>query len=93
MEGYKIRLIEEYWQLRARIERLQNIIDKAKSSNLDFKLNCPIRLLKEQLDAMNAYAGCIEERFLIEFTDDDINSEVFEDICRRYMGSDNYEFL
>lgn len=92
MEGWKIRTVEEYWQLRARIERLSKMIDQAENGTLEFKLNCPISLLKEQLKAMNDYAGCIEERFIIEFTDDDVNSEAFEDICLHYMGS-HYEFL
>lgn len=70
MEGYKQRLVNEYRQLYARIERLGEIVDEYHSGELEFTLNCPIKLLERQLVAMSEYLFALEERQFIEICED-----------------------
>ena len=66
MEGYKERLQEEYEQLGIRMLKLENILIKHNKGELDFELNCPVELLRHQLDIMREYFRTLEERAQIE---------------------------
>lgn len=49
---YKDRFVGDFLYVQYRKEHLIKIIDDYKNNKLSFKLNCPVDLLKEQLDAM-----------------------------------------
>ncbi len=69
MESYKMRMGIEYRQLTERITKLEQMLNKAKSDRLDFKLSCPIELLEKQLSVMNEYRSILIERATIEEVD------------------------
>ena len=62
-------MIIEYWQLKDRLQKLDRMIVKHEAGTLDFELNCPIDLLKEQRDAMTKYIYCLLVRGEIEGMD------------------------
>lgn len=66
MEGYKERFQEEYEELGIRMLKLENILIKHNKGELDFELNCPVELLRHQLDVMREYFRTLEERAQIE---------------------------
>lgn len=66
MEDYKIRMAEEYRQLKNRYNKLHDIIVKYEANTLEFKLNCPIEILKKQAAAMGNYVFILEVRAEIE---------------------------
>ena len=66
MEDYKIRMVNEYRELQDRINKLGAIINKATDGTLDFDLNCPLRLLQLQYDAMWTYKSVLLMRAEIE---------------------------
>ena len=72
MEGYKQRLIQEYNELRKKKEKLESIIVKFYSDELDFKLNCDIKLLIDQHYHMNKYLYILHKRIKIEINEDSI---------------------
>ena len=63
---YKVRMKNEYWQLKDRYSKLHNIITKYEAGTLDFELSCPVDLLREQKQAMGHYLHCLEIRAEIE---------------------------
>ena len=63
---YKVRMKNEYWQLKDRYNKLHNIVTKYEAGTLDFELSCPIDLLREQKQAMGHYLHCLEIRSEIE---------------------------
>jgi len=56
-DSYKIRIIEEYNQLKERLEKLSNFIN-----NDETILNCPLELLTRQRSIMQDYLAVLEER-------------------------------
>lgn len=66
MEDYQIRYINEYNELKERYQKLCQIIFKYEQDKLDFKLNCPIYLLKQQARHMKMYLEDLEIRSLYE---------------------------
>lgn len=66
MEDWKNRVIEEYWQLKGRYDRLHAMIVKYEAGTLDFTPNCPLCLLRAQADAMRKYLDILEVRGKIE---------------------------
>ena len=66
MEDYQIRYINEYNELKERYQKLCQIIFKYEQDKLDFKLNCPIHLLKQQARHMKMYLEDLEKRSLYE---------------------------
>ena len=66
--NYKDRFIAEYLQLCIRKEKLYN------EGELEFELDCPIKMLEEQYDLMHKYAEKLEERAKIE----DINLDMYK---------------
>ena len=65
-EAYKERMAEEYRQLKERYDKLHKILTKTEAGTLDFTLNCPVDLLKEQKRHMGNYLYCLEVRAEIE---------------------------
>ena len=65
-EDYKDRFVAEYYQLKDRIAKLGNMLEKYKNGTLHFTPSCSYELLSYQLQAMNIYKGVLEERAEIE---------------------------
>lgn len=59
---YKERFIAEYQQLKIRIFKLRELLNKAHGGTLDFELDCPLDLLDSQLIAMLDYSTILEAR-------------------------------
>ena len=66
MEDYKIRMQNEYKELKERYEKLHKMLVKYAAGTLDFKPNCSIELLEEQAHAMGKYLYALEKRAEIE---------------------------
>ena len=62
MEAYQERYINEYEQLCDKYGKLLKILRETDSNSLEFKLNCPIELLKEQADVMSRYIDVLLRR-------------------------------
>lgn len=69
MEAYQVRFMKEYDDLVTRYTKLNNLIKKAEEGTLDFELNCPIELLKEQLEIMWKCIEILWERSAYEKVD------------------------
>lgn len=69
MEAYQVRFVKEYDDLVAKYVKLNNLIKKAEDGILDFELNCPIELLKEQSEIMWRYIEILWERSAYEKVD------------------------
>lgn len=63
---YKERFKAEYFQLKIRIEKLENMLNAWVAGALNFQPTCPYELLKAQLHAMKCYQHLLEERARIE---------------------------
>ena len=61
-DDHKKRFLAEYQQLKIRIEKLDKIIVAYKAGTLDFELNCPIELLRDQKQAMENYLFLLKVR-------------------------------
>ena len=61
-EDYKDRSKAEYYQLKIRIEKLEAMLKKYDEGTLEFTLNCPVELLRQQLDYMINYKMILEQR-------------------------------
>ena len=59
---YKERFVAEYAQLKIRYNKLYAVLEKYAADKLDFKPTCPIEILYEQLDHMEAYLNVLETR-------------------------------
>lgn len=62
MEDWKRRMIVEYVELKDRHSKLCVMLSKHTAGILEFKLNCPVDLLRRQEQAMRQYLQCLEER-------------------------------
>ena len=65
-KNYKDRFRAEYWQLRLRLERLDETIRRYWSKTLSFAPTCPIGILEEQRKHMRRYLETLEQRAVIE---------------------------
>lgn len=63
-DDYKDKFKAEYWQTKMRFDALHKTIVKLDAGTL--KLNTDIRLLREQLGAMESYLYTLEVRSEIE---------------------------
>ena len=63
---YKERLRNEYIELKDKYDKLHRMLVKYDAGKLDFTLNCPIGLLREQASTMEKYLYILEMRALIE---------------------------
>ena len=59
---YKERFVAEYAQLKIRYNKLYAVLEKYAADKLDFKPTCPIEILYEQLDHMEAYLNILKIR-------------------------------
>lgn len=66
MEEYKERMVKEYTELRERYTKLHRMLIKHDAGKLEFTLNCPIELLREQASIMERYLNILEMRAVIE---------------------------
>ena len=66
MKDYQVRMWKEYRDLRDKYKKLHRMIVKAEAGTLDFTLNCPLELLKEQANYMGNYLRILEIRAEIE---------------------------
>ena len=62
LKDYQIRYLDEYNTLVKRYLKLNAIINKYEFGTLDFDLNCPLELLKEQSDIMWNYIDVLWRR-------------------------------
>lgn len=65
-EDYKERFRAEYFQLKIRIEGLDNMLKKYKEGTLPFTPSCSYDLLHSQLIAMQEYRNYLTLRAEIE---------------------------
>lgn len=63
---YKERMRNEYIELKDKYDKLHRMLVKYDAGKLDFSLNCPIELLREQAATMGKYLYILETRALIE---------------------------
>ena len=61
-DDYKKRFVAEYTQLMIRYKKLYAVLEKYAADKLDFKPTCPIEILYEQLDHMEAYLNILKIR-------------------------------
>ena len=61
-DDYKKRFVAEYTQLKIRYNKLYAVLEKYAADKLDFKPTCPIEILYEQLDHMEAYLNILKIR-------------------------------
>ena len=66
MDDYKERMKTEYQELKERHTKLSRILVKHDAHTLEFELNCPAGLLREQKDLMGRYLNVLEIRAEIE---------------------------
>ena len=66
MEDYKLRMVNEYTELKNRYKKLHKMLVKYDAGKLEFALNCPIEMLREQALTMGRYLYILEERAVIE---------------------------
>lgn len=64
-EDYKERFVAEYRQAAIRLDKLSNIIKKAKDNTLEFDVT-NIKLLELQEVYMECYVGILRKRALVE---------------------------
>lgn len=66
---YKERFKAEYYQLKIRIDRLDNMLSKMENDELNFIPTCSYELLLNQLKAMLNYQMSLKERAEVEKID------------------------
>ncbi|MBR2582887.1 MAG: hypothetical protein IKD61_05780 [Oscillospiraceae bacterium] len=66
MEEYKIRMQQEYKQLKERYTKLHKMLVKYDAGTLDFEPTCPVALLRDQKSTMGHYLNVLEIRAEIE---------------------------
>ena len=64
--SYKERMRNEYWELKAKYEKLHKMLVKYDAGKLEFTPSCPIELLREQASVMGRYLYILEVRGVIE---------------------------
>ena len=65
-EDYQNRFIGEFIELGLRIHRLENMIRRYRSGDLDFTPNCSLGILELQLTQMRGYKTILEKRAIVE---------------------------
>lgn len=63
---YKERMKNEYIELKDKYDKLHRMLVKYDAGKLNFTLNCPIQLLRDQAAAMGKYLYILEVRAEIE---------------------------
>ena len=65
-KDYKQRMVDEYWQVKQRYNKLHDMCIKYEAGTLDFTPTCSLELLTKQKAAMGNYLHCLEVRAEIE---------------------------
>lgn len=65
-EDHFDRLLAEYYQLRIRYQRLEQMLNDYDNGNLGFQPDTPIHILKEQLNIMHDYLLILNHRLHLE---------------------------
>ena len=65
-EDYKERFKAEFYQVKIRLEKLTDMIDKLSKGELNFEPKCSFELFCTQRDIMSAYCSILRERAKIE---------------------------
>ena len=65
-EDYKERFRAEYYQLKIRITKLANMLEKWDKGELSFEPTCPRDLYDEQIKSMKDYAEVLVVRAKME---------------------------
>lgn len=65
-DQYQLRFIAEYYQLKIRIDKLQNMVDKWDKGELYFTPTCPRSTYDLQIRAMRDYLTVLEMRAIAE---------------------------
>lgn len=63
---YKERFKAEYWQIKIRLEKLDELLLKHSAGKLDFMLSCDVGILVCQRNCMKDYLLCLAKRAAIE---------------------------
>lgn len=63
---YKERMKNEYNELKDKYDKLHKMLVKYDAGKLDFTLNCPVQLLRDQAAAMGKYLYILEMRAQME---------------------------
>lgn len=66
MEDYKLRMVNEYRELKEKYDKLHRMLVKYDAGKLDFIPACPIDLLRKQASCMGQYLYILETRAVIE---------------------------
>ena len=66
MKPWEERFKNEYYELKERCDKLDNMLKKYRNGTLDFVPNCSYDLLHTQLIYMVNYLHVLEERIEIE---------------------------
>ena len=69
-EDYKERFKAEYYQLKVRIDGLENMLKSWDEGTLNFKPTCPRKIYDDQLKAMYDYINILITRSKMEGIDD-----------------------
>ena len=69
LEGYQLRFIDEYRQLKERCIKLRKLLTKYDAGVLDFTPKCNADILGQQLEYMDNYLYILEVRAEIEGVD------------------------
>lgn len=62
MKAYQVRFLDEYQKLCDKYIKLLRMLKKVDLGTIEFKLNCPVELLKEQADIMSRYINILLKR-------------------------------
>ena len=68
-DDFRDRFKAEYYQLKIRYDKLQEIIKRVNEGTSNFNLLCPVDLYDMQLDYMYNYMKILESRASIEKID------------------------
>ena len=63
---FKERFTAEYYQVKIRLEKLQNLLSDWDNGTLKFSPKCPRQLLAAQAEHMQKYLSILEARAIIE---------------------------
>lgn len=63
---YKERMKNEYNELKDKYDKLHKMLVKYDAGKLDFTLNCPVQLLRDQAAAMGKYLYILDVRAEME---------------------------
>lgn len=66
MTEWQKRFVKEYYELRGRFAKLDEMIQRYEKGQLEFEPKCPIDLLKHQRSVMWEYLSILEQRARIE---------------------------